>query len=219
MLTADHSHVRTHAWRTINQLDQMMEAGYRPTGWLGLIMGTRVYFNFHPAAVDTEAAFSQQMDAVVRELGPRGQPSAPRSRVSEGVPAQVTPPRSAAFAPIAAADQPFSPSMQMVATHSSSSVVSSAAMVERLLDEAKADRAEAKADRAAMEARLEAKDATLGAKDAIIAELMARPAPATATVSEEQLATLQARFEGLHAANLFTDEVSSHFSSCVAGTQ
>jgi hypothetical protein len=92
-------------------------------------------------------------------------------------------------------------------------------MVERLLVEAKADRAEAKADRAAMEARLEAKDATLGAKDAIIAELMARPAPATAAVSEEQLATLQARFEGLHAANLFTDEVSSHFSSCVAGTQ
>jgi hypothetical protein len=25
----------------------MMETGYRPTGWLGLIMGTQLYFKFH----------------------------------------------------------------------------------------------------------------------------------------------------------------------------
>ena len=56
-----------------------------------------------------------------------------------------------------------------------------------------------------MEARLDAKDAKLEAKDAAIAELMA-PAPA---VSEGELAALQARLEGLHAAKLLTDEVRS----------
>ena len=44
-----------------------MEKSYRPTGWLGLLLGTRVYFNFHPAAIETEAAFMQQIDAVVRD--------------------------------------------------------------------------------------------------------------------------------------------------------
>ena len=58
---------------------------------------------------------------------------------------------------------------------------------------------------AEMEARLDAKDAKLEAKDAAIAELMA-PAPA---VSEGELAALQARLEGLHAAKLLTDEVRS----------
>ena len=28
---------------------------------LGLILGTRLYFNFHPAAVETDAAFMQQV--------------------------------------------------------------------------------------------------------------------------------------------------------------
>ena len=29
----------------------MMEKGYCATGWLGMLLGTRIYFNFHPAAV------------------------------------------------------------------------------------------------------------------------------------------------------------------------
>jgi hypothetical protein len=68
---------------------QMMEAGYKPTGWLGLILGCKLYFNFHPEVVETDAAFIQQVDLVERELGGRGQPAKPRSttsRVSEGVP-------------------------------------------------------------------------------------------------------------------------------------
>ena len=38
-------------------------------------MGTRIYLNFHAEAVQTDAAFMQQMDALVRELGTRGQSS------------------------------------------------------------------------------------------------------------------------------------------------
>ena len=81
----------------------------------------------------------------------------------------------------------------------------SSALVERLLDEARSDRVameakmeeqrqEAKADRAEMEARLDAK----------IAELAA---PAPAAISDEQVARIQTRLEGLHAAKLLTDEV------------
>ena len=81
----------------------------------------------------------------------------------------------------------------------------SPALVERLLDEARSDRAameakveqlrqEAKADRAEMEARLDAK----------IAELVA---PAPAAISDAQVAGIQARLEGLHVAKLLTDEV------------
>ena len=79
----------------------MMEHDYRATGWLGLIMGTRLYFNFHPAAVDTDAAFMQQVDNVERELGNRGKTMA--GRVSKIVPpalvARSMEPPSPALAP------------------------------------------------------------------------------------------------------------------------
>ena len=60
------AHAYTLPWQ------QMMESGFRPTGWLGLIVGTRVYFNFHPSAVNTDDAFMNQVDALVREVGERG---------------------------------------------------------------------------------------------------------------------------------------------------
>jgi hypothetical protein len=73
----------------------MVEKGYKATGWLGLILGARLYFNFHSEAVDTDGAFIQQMDAVVRELGGRGQPKARSApRVSEGVPPAAASSRS-----------------------------------------------------------------------------------------------------------------------------
>ena len=44
----------------------MMQQGYKPNGWLGLIMGTSLYFAFYPAAIDTEAAFMRKIDDVTR---------------------------------------------------------------------------------------------------------------------------------------------------------
>ena len=32
----------------------------------GLILGTRLYYRFYPSAVETDAAFTQQMDALTR---------------------------------------------------------------------------------------------------------------------------------------------------------
>ena len=50
----------------------MMEKGYRPTGWLGMLLGTRLYFSFHPKAVETDEMFMKQVDLVARALGDRG---------------------------------------------------------------------------------------------------------------------------------------------------
>eukprot|EP01046_Picozoa_sp_COSAG06_P051707 COSAG06_NODE_8502_length_2147_cov_2.647949_3_plen_83_part_00 len=49
---------------------------------LGLLIGTRLYFNFHSEAVATDELLMQQIDLVERELGSRGK----TSRISEGVP-------------------------------------------------------------------------------------------------------------------------------------
>ena len=99
-----------------------------------------------------------------------------------------------------------------------SSVDSSAAMVERLLDqqravmreqreyeEKKVAQMEDKEEKllAKMEAKLQAKEVQMEAK---LAELT--PKPASEAISEEQLVALQARLEGLHVTKLLTDEVS-----------
>jgi hypothetical protein len=218
----------------------MMQRGYKPKGWLGLILGTKLYYEFFAAAVDTDDKFMKQMDALTREIGDRGRvkqtTAGARVVVSEGVPpapapaparapapaprtlaplapapapAPATPPRSAALVPSAATDQGYSPSVHMVPMQSSSA--DALGMVERLLDEAKADRA-------AMEARLEAKDAKMEAKlaeqrqemEAKVAELTA---PAPAAISDDQVAALQARLEALNAAKLLSDEVRAPYSS------
>ena len=68
----------------------MMQEGYKPKGWLvsarllcpnrrtempsaqGLILGTKLWYAFFPAAVDTDERFMQQMDAMTRDIGDRG---------------------------------------------------------------------------------------------------------------------------------------------------
>ena len=55
----------------VSMIPLMMEKGYRPTGWLGLLLGTRVWYPFHPEAVETDAGFLRQVDAVTREIGDR----------------------------------------------------------------------------------------------------------------------------------------------------
>ena len=49
--------------------------------WLGLILGTRLWYAFSGAESDDDAAFERRLDAVCREIGDRG-----KVGVSEGVP-------------------------------------------------------------------------------------------------------------------------------------
>ena len=84
----------------VDMVPLMMEEGFRATGWLGLLVGARLYFNFHAAAIGTEAEFVQQIELVVCELGERGKPSAATGPLmNEGVPPHRVPAIAAAPAP------------------------------------------------------------------------------------------------------------------------
>ena len=65
-------------------------------GWLGLLMGTRVYYRFYDAENEDQAVFDTRIDQVVREIGDRGKPSKrTAAAVSEGVPPLVPAPAPA----------------------------------------------------------------------------------------------------------------------------
>eukprot|EP01048_Picozoa_sp_COSAG05_P017395 COSAG05_NODE_2363_length_3174_cov_2.055935_1_plen_166_part_10 len=49
----------------------MVEEGYRPRGWLGLVLGARLWHAFYDSAIATEELFMRQMDSLCRELGER----------------------------------------------------------------------------------------------------------------------------------------------------
>ena len=173
----------------------LMQREYKPNGWLGLILGTNMYYCFFVAAVDTDEKFMQQMDALTREIGDRGKATTmAAARVSEGVP-----PRAA---PTPTPEPAFSPSMS-----SSAPTVGGGASFAELTAFLREHREEAKAERASMEAKMEQQreglEAKLQAHDAKIAELTA---PAPVAISEDELMALQGRIGSLHVAKLLSDE-------------
>ena len=42
----------------------LMQKGYRANGWLGLILGTRLYYSFYDAELDDDAVFEQRVLSV-----------------------------------------------------------------------------------------------------------------------------------------------------------
>lgn len=207
----------------------MMEDGYKPTGWLGLLIGSRLYFNFHPAAVETDAAFLQQINAVVHELGERGKPKS-SSCVSEGVPhgsrSSLEPPALAqtpirAPAPVAAIDSNgFTPSMQssqsLVAMQPSTTDVST--LVEVMLEQQRLAREheetlrqEANAEKAEMELKVE----TLRQQMEALREEMKFSAMKPA-IAQHRLAALQARIEALHTAKLLGEDETCALEDMIA---
>ena len=46
----------------VDLIPLMMEANYRPRGWLGLIMGTRLYYKFFGKELESESAFASQLE-------------------------------------------------------------------------------------------------------------------------------------------------------------
>ena len=50
----------------------MLEEGYRPKGWLGMILGVRLWYGFYGSALASEGAFERKMEELCRELGDRG---------------------------------------------------------------------------------------------------------------------------------------------------
>ena len=58
----------------LDMVPLMLTEGFKPKGWLGLILGTRMWYAFWDADQDEDAAFELRLDAVVREIGDRGKP-------------------------------------------------------------------------------------------------------------------------------------------------
>jgi vacuolar-type H+-ATPase subunit H len=186
----------------------MMEPGYRPTGWLGMLLGTRVYFNFHPAAVETDKMFTQAIDAVVRDLGER----------SKGAPVRLQEPEPAlSLAPLpirtrapALALAPARAPTAAAAPASVASVVSrsvdSASMVEGLLAREDKLRQEAKAEND--ELRQDMQQRAKADRDELLQEMskMREEMKPRAALSDGQIAALQTRLEALHTAELLSED-------------
>lgn len=187
----------------------MMIKDYRPTGWLGLIVGTKLYFNFFREAVETDATFNQQMDAVARELGERGKshmlPSAPQPEPTV-VPAPTPAPMM----------QPVTPTIDQTAdmltlgqSNCDGSTIGCnptdfATFIEKQqrLQMQREEKLEAKLEQFAqqMQAAADAKlEQVEQQKQALLAQVEYMRL-------EQQLPALQTRLETLHDAKLLTDE-------------
>ncbi len=50
----------------------MVEGGYSAKGWLGMLLGVRLYYQFCDPVLESEAAFEGKVEELCRELGERG---------------------------------------------------------------------------------------------------------------------------------------------------
>jgi hypothetical protein len=50
----------------------MLTQGYEADGWLGLLLGTSMWYAFHGETMSSDAAFEGRVDALCREIGVRG---------------------------------------------------------------------------------------------------------------------------------------------------
>ena len=57
----------------------MVQNDYSPKGWLGLILGTRVWYAMWEAEKDDDAGFERRLESVVREIGDRGKVMIPEA--------------------------------------------------------------------------------------------------------------------------------------------
>ena len=46
--------------------------GYSAKGWLGMLLGVRLWYGFYGSVLESEAAFNGKVDELCRELGERG---------------------------------------------------------------------------------------------------------------------------------------------------
>eukprot|EP01045_Picozoa_sp_COSAG04_P033884 COSAG04_NODE_7191_length_1170_cov_5.384687_1_plen_377_part_10 len=54
----------------------MMQDGYEADGWLGLLLGTSLWYALHGSTLESESSFEDRMSALSREIGPRGRADA-----------------------------------------------------------------------------------------------------------------------------------------------
>jgi hypothetical protein len=60
--------------------------GYEADGWLGLMLGTAMYYAFYDEALSSASVFDSRMESLCREIGPRGRADAVTVRAPEPQP-------------------------------------------------------------------------------------------------------------------------------------
>ena len=144
----------------LDMIPLMLTEGFKPKGWLGLILGTRIWYPLWGADAVDDSAFERRLDSVVREIGDRGKLMLPESvppfreptpepapalaatrtpapaPALAPAPAPVTPPRAASTAVVATttADRSFSPTMQMMPSPTAAPQQAGGSMVGSLAD-------------------------------------------------------------------------------------
>jgi hypothetical protein len=58
--------------REVEAVPLLLEEGYQADGWLGMMMGTKLWFGLYGEALSSEGVFESRMEAVAFELGDRG---------------------------------------------------------------------------------------------------------------------------------------------------
>lgn len=97
----------------------MMQNGFSPTGWLGLLLGSSMWFGFYDMEDVDDATFELKVDAVVVAIGDRGRllegPEADSSisLASEGIPPA---PRSTSTRPASIRAPPDAPAPTLLAS-------------------------------------------------------------------------------------------------------
>ena len=56
----------------VDMVPLKMEQGYRADGWLGILLGSALWFPFYGSVLESEAAFTDKVEELCRELGERG---------------------------------------------------------------------------------------------------------------------------------------------------
>ena len=191
-----------------------MACADKAKGWLGLLMGTRVYYRFYDAENEDQAVFDTRIDQVVREIGDRGKPSKrTAAAVSEGVPPLVPAPapapapraqpsprpaRAPAPAPEPAPEPaPSPPTPRTALAPSARSADRSFSPSMQLAPSTEQPGGGMVVEMSTVVDRMEALEARVKGLT---------PAPPKELVSAEQLAALETRLDAMHEARLLSDD-------------
>ena len=192
--------------QAVDMIPLMLERNYAPRGWLGMILGTRIWFAFFDAETDDELSFEARVDGLAREIGERGKKRSEKSggpaamaEEEEGVPPggahDATQAPSAAASRVARHGGGFSPSLQMLPPSSpvhpqQLQVETNGGGFSELVSFFQEMQATAKLERGELEVRLAEAMSTRSQPEALDTPL---------------LVALQECFERLHGAELLTE--------------
>ena len=94
----------------VDMIPLMCEKDYRPKGWLGLMLGTRLWYPLFDCDDDDEAAFESRVASIAKEIGQRARAPAVAAPISRPSP-QLMPRPQQVPAPTAAATSEHGRSM------------------------------------------------------------------------------------------------------------